>query len=420
MNSKRITAAMLALLSLSALTACGKEEPKDSAPTGIAVQVTEVQSDTISSETSVSGQVASDNESIIVVPTNAKCTSVRAKAGDVVSAGAVLCTLDLGSTLASYHAADISYSSAVQSYQEQAAVLDSQIALYEKSVKDLKALFEIGAASQLEIDQAELQLQTAKATRNSTLSQLEAGMQNAKSGLDQLSSVLEYVDEAGNVIAPISGTLVAMNAVAGNFISSSSPVAVIDGVDQMKIQVAVSESLVPKLRIGDTADVSVSAAKQKFSAKIRTVERAANVQTKLYNVTLSVPKEAAKDLLAGMFAEVTFHTDTAANTIVIPTESILNRGESQYVYVVEKDNHAKCVEITTGLAGNGVTEVTSGLSTGQKLVTVGQFYLQDGDLVRIVTDEEASKEKKDAQKDSSNEAKDQPDSKDAATPAAEG
>ena len=74
-------------------------------------------------------------------------------------------------------------------------------------------------------------------------------------------------------------------------------------------------------------------------------------------------------------------------TIVVPTEAILTSNDTQYVYVVEEDT-AKYVEITTGMTGSGVTEVTSGLSAGQELVTVGQSYLADGDAVRVVSGEE--------------------------------
>lgn len=385
MKLKNIFAALMAMVLALGLTACGSETQEETAPAGTAVQVTEVTSDTISAESTVSGKISADNEATIMVATSAKCTAVYAQAGDTVAAGDVICTLDLGSTLASYNAANISYNSAVQSYQDQAAVFESQISLYQKNVNDLKALFEIGAASQLEIDQAQLQLDSAIATRNSTLAQLEAGMQSSKSSLEQLSVALENVDSAGNVIAPMAGTLVTMNAVEGSFTSTAMPVAVIDGADQMKVTVSVSEALVPKLTIGDSADVSVSAADKTFTAAIRSVERAANAQTKLYTVVLTVPSDVG-GLLSGMFADVTFHTDTSADAIVIPSEAILTSGETQYVFVVENDM-AKYVEITTGLTGNGVTEVTSGLTGGEQLVTVGQAYLKDGAAVRIVSGE---------------------------------
>ena len=391
MNQKRILSLALAAAMALSLTACGSKSDSsssaDDAPTGVAVQVQPVTADTISTENKVSGKVVSDNESSVFVASSAKCTAVYVDAGDMVSAGQKLCTLDLASTISSYNAANISYNSAVQSYQDQKNVFDSQIALYTKNVNDLKALKEIGAASQTEIDQAQLQLESAQATKNATLSQLEAGMQSSKSNVEQLSTVLENVDGAGNVIAPISGTLVTLNAEENAFVSPSMPVAVIDGVDQMKISVSVSEALVPKLTIGDSVDVTVSAASQTFSGSIRSVEQAANAQTKLYTVTVSVPSDVS-GLLSGMFADVTFHTDTASGAIVVPTESILTSGSTQYVYVVQDDNTAKYIEVTTGLTGNGVTEVTSGLSAGQQLVTVGQSYLSDGAAVRVVSGED--------------------------------
>ena len=386
MKYQRILAAVLAVGMTLALTACGGEEPVEEAgPAGVAVQVKTVTAGTIATENKVSGQVSADNESVILIASPAKCTAVYKDAGDLVQAGDILCTLDLGSTLSSYNAARISYQSAVQSYQDQKAILDKQVALASDNVSNTKALFDIGAASQLEVDQAELNYQNAVAGRNSALSQLEAGMQNAKSGVEQLDTALENVDPNGNVLAPQSGTLVTMNATEGSYISNSMPLIVIDGAEQMKVTASVSEALVPKISAGDSADVTVGAANQKFTAVVRSVERAASMQTKLYNVVLTVPADVT-GLLSGMFADVTFHTDVAEQTIVVPTEAIRTSNGVQYVYVVEDDT-ARYIEVTTGLVGSGVTEVTSGLVEGQQLVVVGQAYLADGDPVRVVGQE---------------------------------
>lgn len=385
MKRNRIAAALLAAVLALSLTACGSAEPEEAPAAGTAVQVETVSADTIAAENKVSGKISADNEATILIASTAKCTAVYAQAGDLVEAGDILCTLDLGSSLAAYNAARISYNSTVQSYQDQKAVLDKQVGLAADNLNNTKALFEIGAASQLEVDQAELNYLNAVAGRNSALSQLEAGIQNAKSGLEQLDTALENVDTDGNVIAPMSGTLVTMNAVENSFISNSMPLAVIDGADQMKVTVSVSEALVPKLDAGSEADVYVSAIDKHFTATIRSVERAANIQTKLYTVTLTVPADVT-DLLSGMFADVTFHTDVSENAIVVPTEAILTSGDTQYVYVVEGDT-ARYVEVTTGLTGSGVTEILSGLSAGEQLVTVGQAYLSDGAPVRIVTEE---------------------------------
>ena len=389
MKHTRTISTVLAAAMILSLAACqsGEEDSSQTdVPAGVAVQVEEVSRQTISTENKVSGKVVADGQESIFVAVNAQCTAVYVEAGDTVSAGEKICTLDMASTLSSYNAANISYSSAVQSYQDQKAVFDSQIALYEKNLSDLKALKEIGAASQLEIDQAELQLESAVATRNSTLSQLEAGMQSYKSNVEQLATVLENVDSGGNVISPVAGTVVTLNATEGGYVSASMPVAVVEGVDTMKVQVSVSEALVPKLGQGDEADVTISSLGVSTVGTIRGIEKAANAQTKLYTVTVALDEDI-EGLLSGMFADVTFHTDTSADAVVVPTEAILTSGSTQYAFVVE-DGVAEYTEVTIGLTGNGVTEVTSGLSEGQQLVTVGQSYLADGTAVRIVSGED--------------------------------
>lgn len=391
MNMLKKTAALLLapVLALS-LTACGggdtaQDGDENPEAVGVAVQVETVVQDTIATENKVSGRISADNESVIMIASAAKCTAVYFEAGDQVEAGDILCTLELGSALANYNAARIGYSGAVQSYNDQKAVLDKQVQLAADNVSNTRALFEIGAASQLEVDQAELNYSNAVAGRNSALTQLESGIQSAKSGLEQLDTALENVDADGNVIAPMAGTLVTMNAVENSFISNSLPLAVIDGPDQMKVSVSVSEALVPKLSIGAQADVYVSAIDESFSAVIRSVEQAANMQTRLYTVTLTVPADVG-GLLSGMFADVTFFTDVSQGAVVVPTEAILTSGGSQYVFIVE-DGTARYIEVTTGLTGSGVTEVTSGLAAGQQLVTVGQAYLHEGDPVRVVSGE---------------------------------
>ena len=387
MNHNRIFAAALAAALTVSLTGCAKQQESNYvAPAGVAVQVATVERSSISSDNRVSGKVAADNETNVFVPTNALCTAVYVAQGDSVNAGDKICTLDLSSVIANKNAASVNYQSLVSQYNAQKALLEKQIALAENNLVTTQKLFEIGAASQLEVDNAQITLDQATMGRDSALSQLEAGIQSGKASLDQVQMVLEHVDNAGNVIAPVSGTISTLTAVESSFVTASYPVAVIQGAEQMKLNVYVSESLIPSLQVGGVADVVVETAGAAFQAEIRNVDRSPVPQLGLYGVTLSVPAEVG-GLLPGMFAEVTFLTDTRDNTIVIPTQSIQTNDTIQYVYVVENDT-AVYTEVVTGLAGNGVTEILSGLEEGDVLVTVGQTYLTDGSAVRVVSGED--------------------------------
>lgn len=386
MNKKPYRTLAVLLLSAMLLTACGGNPAGEETggPVGIAVQVRTVERRDIFAENRASGKVAADNEVSLMVASAAKCVEVYAQAGDTVTAGQKLCKLDLGSTLSNRNAAQISYNSALRNLSDSRTVLDAQVEMQQKNLDTTKALFDLGAASQVEVDAAQLQLDNAKMQRNSTVGQLEAAVQQAKAGLEQLGTALDHVDSEGNLVSPIDGVLASFAAVKDSYVTNTMPVAVITGTGAMKVTTSVSETVVPKLNIGDTAEVRVSATGDTYTAAIRAVERSANMQTKLYSVTLELPAEA-EGLYSGMFADVTFHTDGSENAIVVPTEAIQTSNDIQYVYVVENDA-AKYVEVTTGLTGNGVTEVLTGLTGGERLVTVGQAYLADGDAVRIVGD----------------------------------
>lgn len=409
-NVCRVLAALLACALM--MTGCSQNETAEqTGPAGIAVQVETVVSDTIATENKVSGVISADNETMIMVASAAKCIAVYAHAGDTVTAGQKICKLDVDATLSNQSAAQISYRSAVQARTEQMAVLNAQVALQQKTLDTTKALFEIGAASQIEVESAQLQYDSAVAQRNSTQGQLDAAVQQAKAGLEQLGMALDHMDNEGNVISPVDGTLVTMNATENNYVSNAMPVAVVHGNDAMKITVSVSEVLVPFLNAGDVADVYVSSADVEFPATIRSVERAANMQTRLYTVVLDAPA-GVEGLISGMFANVTFRTNVSENALIIPSNAILTSNEVHYVFVVE-DGIARRVEITTGLTGTGVTEVLTGLEEGQQLVTVGQAYLADGDAVRIVGD---GTEKEPAAPETEEAPADDTQAKDAAQP----
>ena len=231
-------------------------------------------------------------------------------------------------------------------------------------------LLEVGAASQLELDTARVTLLSAQTSMASTLQQLE----------DNLQTLRDTMADA-DVKSTMDGMVSSLSVVVGATASPTSPAAVITERGS-QVTVSVSEAVQPYLSIGDTAQVIISSASDEaIEATVRTISPSAGAMTQLFDVVLDLPEDTT--LTAGMFATVLVETERRENVITVPTEAILNDGVSQSVYVVE-DGLASQRVLTTGLVGDGVTEVVEGLTGGEQLVVVGQSYLADGAPVRIV------------------------------------
>jgi hypothetical protein len=67
----------------------------------------------------------------------------------------------------------------------------------------------------------------------------------------------------------------------------------------------------------------------------------------------------------------------------VPSIAILNpSGEQASVFVVDANGRANLRKIRPGVVVDAMTEVRDGLKEGEKVVTVGQLYLNNNDKVR--------------------------------------
>ena len=388
MQKTRLAAGLLALMAMLFLGGCGakatEEEPEDP---GVAVEVQTVTRGSISTENSISGTIVGEKTESVFVALSARCVQVPVEEGDTVRAGDALAILDLSTFHSNYEIAELSYRNAQQSYADQSVILDQQVAQAEKLYSDTQALFAIGAASQMEVDNAKLTMDQAKAGRTSALAQLEIAMKNAQATMDQINASLKNVGGDGVIRAPIAGTILSLSLAKDSYVSPGMPVAVINSTIDMKVNIAVSETIISKLKVGDEAQVRVGAVGLECTGIIREVDGSANPATRLYSVSLSIPEDT-QGLLGGMFADVVLFTDTREDAVIVPTEAILTGPGGQYVATLDEKQTVRLRPVETGLIGAGVTEITTGLSGGETLVVVGQSYLTEGGQARIVTAEE--------------------------------
>lgn len=361
MKKQPISALLAAALLVTGLSACGQQETVEAAPLGTAVEIQTVSAGDIAVESTVTGSVAANREVPVLSKVNCEVKSVHVKAGDTVAVGDPLYTLDT---------ADLqdTYGSALTTYTSSRELLEEQVRQTRESYENLQALFELGAVSQNQLDQAHLGLMQAENARVSTLAQL-----NMDDVWDALNDPV--------VRATIAGTVSSVSVTAGVDIAPNAAAVVVAEIGRPQVVVNVSESLQPLIGVGDTVEIDIPSAGGAVQGTIASVASAASQASALYEVHIDLPEDTQVSI--GMFARATFRTDSREGTILIPTESILTGEDGrQTVYVVDGET-AYEVEITTGLVGEKETEVTTGLHGGEQLVTRGQSYLSDGAPVRV-------------------------------------
>ena len=401
MKRKRFAAAALAGVMLLCAGCGQEEEAEEEAPSGTAVEVMEVTSGPMSAEYSLTGKVVAVSEVQVFPLLAGQVQTLSVEEGDTVSRGQTLFTVDtstvtstMGALQQSYSATKAATDRAIESAQLGVEQAELGVEQAQQAVDNAEALLEVGAAAEQDVTQARQGLQQAQAA----LSQAQAGVAQAQAqqsaSLAQIQASMDQITtqaELGTVTAPCAGTVTAVNLVRGGMASSAQPAVVIAENGAVEVAASVAEDVYMDIRKGDNAGVVISALSDDMvNGTISEVPAAANAQTSLYDVSVSLPADVKPPI--GAFATVTFYTDRRSDTISVPTEAILTgANDEQYVFVVDtyaEGDTAVRVTVETGLVSNTDTEILSGLAEGDRVVVKGQSYLSDGALVRIVTGED--------------------------------
>ena len=381
---KRILAALLAA-SMALCAGCGSQTSDDGeeqTAAGTAVEVAEVTKGAMSTEYSVNGKVVADNEVQVFPMLAGQVLTLSVSEGDKVAKGQTLLNVDTSSVTSTMSSLRESYNATKTATEK--AIENAQIGVEQAQlvVENTEALLEAGAAAEQDLTKAKQGLAQAQAGVQQARAQQAASLAQIQASMDQINKQASY----GTVTAPCAGTVTAVNVVQGGMASSAQPAVVIAEDSRVKINASVSEDVFAGLHTGDSAGVQISVLSDEVkSAKIVSLPAAANQQTNLYDVSVSVP--SGTEPAIGAFATVIFYTDRRENTLSVPTDCVLTGNDNErYLFTVdESGTTAARVTVETGLVGKTNTEITSGLNEGDRVVVKGQSYLSDGSAVRVVT-----------------------------------
>lgn len=364
-----------ALIALIISAGCGS---KDSAAgkgapgrggSAVAVAAVPVETADIREIKFFNGQVQPVQSAVMAPKVAGRVAVVAVRIGDRVKKGDILFQLDTSELSAQVKTqeADLAMSRA------RLDMAQKNREYYRNSLDNYKKLYESGAVSKDKYDEMVLKYEQAMS------GEYEAAVAKSEANLNYQSSLME----GSTVRSPVGGMVSFVNVEVGqNVTTATQAVGVVD-ISTVKVKIFVGDQHINRLAAGQKVDVEIPDIRNiPFEGTVSALGPAVDAVAKGYPVEVELPNPDAR-IKQGMFARVRLAVRESKNAAVVPVDSVINRPDGKYLFVVQ-NGKAKEVKIETGISEGGRVEVTSGgLKTGDLVVTLGQQSLVDGMAVRM-------------------------------------
>ena len=179
------------------------------------------------------------------------------------------------------------------------------------------------------------------------------------------------------VESTLTGILGRVYVDIGENVTANTPVALVVSADKVKIGLDVPEKYLPKIALGQEAQISVDSWEdEKFMGKVTKISPVIDLSTRTAPVEITIVNREFR-LKSGMFAKVQLLIEARKNVPVILREAIMGRDPDNYVFVVQ-NKKAILRKINLGIRQGPYFEVRQGLAEGDLVVIMGQQLLSDG------------------------------------------
>ncbi len=174
--------------------------------------------------------------------------------------------------------------------------------------------------------------------------------------------------------APADGTITQVDIKIGELASGTKEVIKLLNVGELHTEALISEADIASVSVGQSIDNTFDALgpDKHFTTTVLTVNPASTVVSGVVNYKVTGSLEKIFEIKPGMTANMTIKVAEKKNILVVPRSAIINKNGKRIVRVIN-DSKKKTydeVEVQTGLeADGGLTEIISGLSQGQEIIT---------------------------------------------------
>ena len=330
------------------------------------------------------GNLAVDNTTDVYAAVSGEVASIEVAEGDKVKKGDVLFTLDSGTAKAETAKAVASYRQSQQSVAQAEANLvkaENNLDTLEDRADEPSSTVTSAdiTAAKAEITSAKASLTAAKASRSSSQLSYDQ-IKDAEGDLTvtaPVAGVIYTLDIAvGDTVSPSGGSSAssasAGGATATTSSSSSGASAVIAPEQPLSVLLTVNEVDLPALEVGQRADIDFDALPDTTATgKVYSIaeEGTNNSGVVTFDVWLSIDV-ADESLRPGMSSAATIVTAIVKDAVLVPNAAVKSDSDgSYYVQVLDATGAPQKVTVEAGLASATQTEIISGISAGDEVVT---------------------------------------------------
>lgn len=360
------------------------------------------------------GVIMVKNHVNIYSPIGGRVSEVFVDIGDEVKEGDILIRLDGEQLSRQIAELDAQRSAILAQYNEAKKPLDnknieklkldisqieSRIKTAEETVSDKKTLFEAGAISNEEYQNAVRNLES----ENSNLEKVKLDLEllskpvsaniiaQYEAQLKQLDIKREDLVKTGEdftITASMDGTILQKQIEKGSYLQPGMHIMEIGNVDELYIE--------SDLLVGDIVDVTEGSQVQISNKDIGLIDLEGvvkkihpyafskvsdlGVEQKRVKVDIEM-KDSAVELRPGYVIDIRIITDSKKDVLLIPENAVFKMDERKFVFV-DENNKAILREIKTGIESQRLIEVNSGLNEGEIVILSPDENIEEGVKVR--------------------------------------
>jgi HlyD family secretion protein len=388
---------------------CSKEE--EPAPAPVAVEAATARIAPITEQVTADAVLSPVAQAAISPKITAPVRKFTVQRGARVKAGELLAVLENNDLQAAvtdnqgaFDAASAAYQTAVKAQVPEdyrKAELDvaqakANLDLNRQIVASRQKLFDEGAIAGRDLDTSKAALVEAQAasdaaanhlasmqqvSRAAALKAAEGELESARGKYEGAEASLSYSE----IRSPIAGVVTDRPLYAGETAAAGTPLLTVMDTSALLAKIHLSQAQAQLLQPGGAATVEVPGVADLLAGKITLISPALDPGSMTVEVWVRLENRKG-DLRPGTAVHVHLAGHSVPQALAIPSAAIVLASSGKpTVMVVGSDGIAHQTPVTTGISGDGQTQILSGLSPGQQVVTTGAASLDDGTHVKVVT-----------------------------------